>query len=123
MIAWKQSLVTVVVILARIPPAAVACGRSAESGGTSPPGSGLVTVTTAGTHPAGSVTWVARRDVTSRDPVYGSGYLGNTADWLMCESLLRQTPDGAVMPGLGSLPASIGGIVIERSFAQKQGQN
>ena len=25
--------------------------------------------------------------------------------------------------GLASLPASIGGIVIERSFAQKQGQN
>ena len=39
----------------------------------------------------------------------------------MCESLLRQTPDRAVVPGLASLPASIAGIVIERSFAQKQG--
>jgi hypothetical protein len=69
------------------------------------------------------VTWAACRDVTSLDPVYDSGYLENTADWLMCEFLLRQTPDGTVVPGLASLPASIGGIVIERSFAQRQGQN
>ena len=121
--AWKRSLVTVVAVLARIPLGAVACRRSAESGGTAPPDSGLVTVTTARTRPAGSVAWAVYRDVTSLDPVYGSGYLENTADLLMCESLLRQTPDGAVVPGLASLPASIGGIVIERSFAQKQGQN
>jgi hypothetical protein len=69
------------------------------------------------------VTWAVYRDVTPLDPVYGSGYLENTADWLMCESLLKQTPDSAVVPGLVSLPASIGGIVIERSFAQKQGKN
>ena len=43
MMAWKRSLVTVVAVLARIPPGAAACGRSAESGGTAPPGSGLVT--------------------------------------------------------------------------------
>ena len=43
MMAWKRSLVTVVAILAAIRPGAVACGRSAESGGTAPPGSGLVT--------------------------------------------------------------------------------
>jgi len=54
---------------------------------------------------------------------YGSGYPENTADLLMCESLLRQTPDDAVVPGLVSLPVSIGGIVIEGSFAQKQGRN
>ena len=38
----------------------------------------------------------------------------------MCESLLRQTADRAVVPGLASLPASIGGIVIEESFAQNR---
>ena len=69
------------------------------------------------------MAWATCRDVTSLDPVCGSGYLENTADPLMCESLLRQTPDGAEVPGLASLPASIGGIVIEGSFAQKQGQN
>ena len=118
--AWKRSLVTVVAIMARIPPGA-ACGRSAESGGTVPPGSGLVTVTTAGTRPAVSVTWAVYRDVTSLDPVYAFGYLENTADLLMRGSLLRQTPDGTVVPGLASLSASIGDIV--RSFAQKQGRN
>ena len=119
--AWKRSLVMVVAIMARIPPGTAACGRSAESGGTEPPGSGLVTVTTAGTRPAVSVTWVVYRDVTSLDPVYAFGYLENTADLLMRGSLLRQTPDGTVVPGLASLSASIGDIV--RSFAQKQGRN
>jgi hypothetical protein len=69
------------------------------------------------------VTWAVCRDVTTLDPVCAFGYLENIADWLRCGSLLRQTPDGAVVPGLASLPASIGGIVIERSLAQKQGQN
>jgi hypothetical protein len=70
------------------------------------------------------VTWAVYRDVTSLDPVYGSGYLENTADWLMSNpcSGRRRMARWAV-PGLVSLPASIGGIVIERSFAQKQGQN
>ena len=82
MMAWKRSLVTVVAIMAAIPPGAAACGRSAESGGTVPPGSGLVTVTTAGTRPAVSVTWAVYRDVTSLDPVYAFGYLENT--WPAC---------------------------------------
>ena len=118
--AWKKSPVTVVAVMAMAPPGAVACGRSAGSGGTAPPGSGLVT---SPRRPAGSVTWAVYRDVTPLDPVYAFGYLENTADWLMCETLLRQTPDRAVVPGLASLPASIAGIVIERSLAQKQGQN
>jgi hypothetical protein len=41
--AWKQSPVTVVAVMAMVPPGAVACGRSAGSGGTTPLGSGLVT--------------------------------------------------------------------------------
>jgi len=69
------------------------------------------------------VTWAVCRDVTSLDPVCAFGCLENTADWMMCGYLLRQTPDGAVVPGLASLPASIAGIVTGRSFAQKQGQN
>ena len=101
--AWKQSLVTVVAVMAAIPAGAVACGRSAGSGRTAAPGSGLVTVAAAGTRPAGSVTWAVCRDVTTLDPVCAFGYLENIADWLMCGSLLRQTPDGAVVPGLASL--------------------
>ena len=67
------------------------------------------------------MTWAVYGEVNSLDPVCGSGYPENTADWLICESLLRQTPDGTVVPGLASLSASIGDIV--RSFAQKQGRN
>ena len=120
--AWKRSLVAAVTITAVVPLAATGCGRSAQSSGNASPGSGLVSITRPGTSPVGSVTWAVYRDVTSLDPVYAFGYPENTADLLMCESLLRQTPDGAVVPGLVSLPASIGGIVIEGSFAKKQGR-
>ena len=91
--AWKRSLVTVVAIMAMISLGAVACGRSAESSGNTPASGGLVMVTTAGTRPVGSVTWAVYRNVNSLDPIHAFDYPENTADSLMCESLLRQTPD------------------------------
>jgi peptide/nickel transport system substrate-binding protein len=100
--AWKRSLVAAVAITAAAPLAA-ACGRSAGSSGNAWPGSALVTTTRAGTSQVGSVTWAVYRDVNSLDPIYAFDYPENTADSLMCESLLRQTPDGALAPGLASM--------------------
>ena len=59
MMAWKQSLVTVVAVMAAEPrrPAADWSGRHG------------------GNRPAGSVTWAVCRDVTSLDPVCAFGYL------------------------------------------------
>src|SRR5207247_6384557 len=95
--------ITTVALSAAIPLAATACGRSATSGGNTSPGNGLVTMTKSGTSRVGSVTWAVYRDVNSLDPIYAFDYPENTADSLMCESLLRQTPDGAVVPGLASM--------------------
>ena len=39
------------------------------------------------------------RDVNSLDPIYAFDYPENTAVSLLCESLLRQSPDGAVRSG------------------------
>jgi peptide/nickel transport system substrate-binding protein len=50
-----------------------------------------------------SVVWATTRDVKSLDPIYSYGYPENTADSLMCESLLRQAPDGSREPGLATL--------------------
>ena len=50
-----------------------------------------------------SVTWAVYRDVNSLDPIYAFDYPENTADSLMCESLLRQAPDGSLQPGLASV--------------------
>jgi peptide/nickel transport system substrate-binding protein len=84
-----------------------ACGRSAGgnngSSGNIDPLKGLVTTTPAGKKPVQSVTWAVYRDVNSLDPIFAFDYPENTAVSLMCESLLRQAPDGAIGPGLATL--------------------
>jgi peptide/nickel transport system substrate-binding protein len=85
---------------------ASACGRSITAGtaaGAVSPTKGLVITTAAGTSPVPSVTWAVYRDVNSLDPIYAFDYPENTAISLMCESLLRQAPDGSIGPGLASV--------------------
>ena len=43
--------------------------------------------------------WAVYRDVNSLDPIFAFDYPENTAMSLLCESLLRQAPDGAIGPG------------------------
>jgi len=88
--------------------ALAACGRSAGGNGSNSPGNisptkGLVATTAAGTKPVSSVTWAVYRDVNSLDPIYAFDYPENTAISLMCESLLRQAPSGAIEPGLATM--------------------
>lgn len=84
-----------------------ACGRSAgnstSTNGNVNPLKGLVTTTAPGTKQVSSVTWAVYRDVNSLDPIYAFDYPENTAVSLLCESLLRQSPSGAVGPGLATL--------------------
>ncbi|HET6876025.1 MAG TPA: ABC transporter substrate-binding protein [Jatrophihabitans sp.] len=84
-----------------------ACGRSATTAtntqGNVSPTKGLVTTTPPGSKTVPSVTWAVYRDVNSLDPVFAFDYPENTAVSLMCESLLRQSPDGAITPGLATL--------------------
>jgi len=87
---------------------AAACGRSASNAGSSTSGNvsptqGLVAATPAGTKTVPTMTWAVYRDVNSLDPIYAFDYPENTADSLMCESLLRQAPDGSLQPGLASV--------------------
>jgi peptide/nickel transport system substrate-binding protein len=93
--------------------AIAACGRSApgagnansggNQGGTISPTKGLVVSTKPGTKPVSSVTWAVYRDVNSLDPIFAFDYPENTADSLMCESLLKQAPDGSIGPGLATV--------------------
>jgi peptide/nickel transport system substrate-binding protein len=84
-----------------------ACGRSASTGTETTsninPLKGLVTTTTPGTKTVQSVTWAVYRDINSLDPIFAFDYPENTAVSLMCESLLRQSPSGAIGPGLATL--------------------
>lgn len=87
--------------------ALAACGRSAGSAGNTAgnisPTKGLVTTTPAGQKATGPIVWAVYRDVNSLDPIFAFDYPENTADSLMCESLLRSAPDGSVQSGLASL--------------------
>jgi peptide/nickel transport system substrate-binding protein len=89
--------------------ALAACGRSATGGGGTAgnlsPTKGLVVTTPPGTKPVSSVTWAVYRDVNSLDPIYAFDYPENTAVSLMCESLLKQSPAGAIGPGLATVSA------------------
>ncbi len=82
-------------------------GPTSSPGGTpsgnAPPGAGLTAITPAGTKPVSSVVWAINRDVISLDPIYDAAYPEYTADSLMCESLLRQAPDGSIEPGLATV--------------------
>ena len=64
---------------------------------------GLATTTPAGTKPVDRITWALYRDVTNLDPVQAFDYPENTVLAILCESPLRQTPDGQIVPGLATL--------------------
>jgi peptide/nickel transport system substrate-binding protein len=79
-----------------------ASGPASSSGPVSS-ATALSAVTPAGTKPVSSVVWATNRDVISLDPIFSAGYPEYTADSLMCESLLRQAPDGSLQPGLATV--------------------
>src|ERR1700745_3227120 len=99
----RMALVAVAALCMGVP----ACGRSVsrtqgQGSGIVAPTKGLVATTAAGTKPVQSVTWAVYRDVNSLDPIFAFDYPENTADSLMCESLLRHAPGGSLQPGLAT---------------------
>ena len=102
----RMALVAVAALCMGVP----ACGRSVSStqgqsqgSGIVSPTKGLVATTPAGTKAVQSVVWAVYRDVNSLDPIFAFDYPENTADSLMCESLLLQSPGGALKPGLATV--------------------
>ena len=97
----KSNRWIVVAVTAACAVAAAACGRPAPE--AVPPVSGLAAITPPGVRPVSSVVWATNRDVISLDPIFAFGYPEYTAESLMCESLLRQAPDGSLEPGLATV--------------------
>src|SRR5215470_5479502 len=91
----------VVAVTAACAVAAAACSRAAPAAVS--PVSGLAAITPPGVRPVSSVVWATNRDVISLDPIFALGYPEYTAESLMCESLLRQAPDGSLEPGLATV--------------------
>src|SRR5215218_2916447 len=48
------------------------------------------------------VTWATYREVGTLDPIQAFDYPENTIQTALCESLLRQQPDGTIEPGLAA---------------------
>jgi peptide/nickel transport system substrate-binding protein len=74
-------------------------GESGEAGGSTE----LSIETPAPTGEAGAITWAVYRETNSLDPIFAFDYPENTAITTMCESLLRQQPDGTIAPGLAEV--------------------
>ena len=82
-----------------------ACGRSASNTSPTPSGEAatLATTTPAGTQPVDKITWGVYRETNSLDPIYAFDYPENTVLAVLCETLLRQEPDGSITSGLADL--------------------
>ena len=101
---WKRW--TFIAVTAACAVVASACGQAGGAGpapGNVSPVKGLVADTVAGTRPVSSVVWRTYREVDSLDPIFSIDFPEYTAVSLMCESLLRQAPDGALEPGLATV--------------------
>ncbi|MGH2938004.1 MAG: ABC transporter substrate-binding protein [Solirubrobacterales bacterium] len=85
------------------------CGRSAQTASSTaaPDTPSSVTdldpMTPAAGGETGKVTWALYRPVQTLDPVHAIDYPENTVISAMCESVLRQEPDGSIGPGLATL--------------------
>ncbi len=95
----SAAILTALVLLAS------ACGRSVSEGSPTPSGQGveLATTTPAGTQPVDKITWGVYRETNSLDPIYAFDYPENTVLAVLCETLLRQQPDGSITSGLADL--------------------
>ena len=87
-----------------------ACGRSAPSPTPSVTASGsgngapaLATTTAPGVAPVDKIVWAQYRETNSLDPIYAFDYPENSMMGILCESLLRQAPDGSIGPGTATL--------------------
>ena len=84
-----------------------ACGGAPApnptGGATSAPTSDFTITTPAPTADAGDVVWATYRETQTLDPIQGFDYPEQTADSMLCDSLLRQMPDMTSTNGLATV--------------------
>ena len=92
-------------------PSASAGGGSSSSAGTasvapsagSSTAAGFLIDTPAPTADAGDLVWGTYRETQTLDPIQAFDYPENTVDPLLCDSLLRQSPDMSIGDGLAKV--------------------
>ncbi|MGX6446484.1 ABC transporter substrate-binding protein [Patulibacter sp. S7RM1-6] len=81
------------------------CGKAPPGGGTATSASAADAVRLSPTTPspsrrAGDLTWAVYREVQTVDPIKAFDFPDNNAVTAMCDSLLRQEPDGTITSGI-----------------------
>jgi peptide/nickel transport system substrate-binding protein len=100
------------------------CGRSSSSDAGAAGGvegiaaANLPVTSTPGTGEVDKVKWAVYRSVSTLDPIFDGDYPEQTAMSLMCESLLRQEPDGSIKPGLAANVKYVGDREIVLNLRQ-----
>lgn len=100
----RRTMLGVVVLGAAVGLTAACSGAPAPSSSTaSAKTSGFTVDTPAPTKDAGDVVWATYRETQTLDPIQGFDYPEQTADSVLCDSLLRQKNDMSYGNGLGTL--------------------
>lgn len=76
------------------------CGRAKDAADAPASKVRLTATTPAAKGPTGPITWALYRGVQTLDPIYVFDFPDNTVITSLCESLMRQQPDGTLRPGL-----------------------
>ena len=103
--ARRRALVTVTGATAVLALVAACSGAPAPnpSGSSSAKTSDYAVLTPTPTKDAGDVVWATYRETQTLDPIQGFDYPEQTADSILCDSLLRQKPDMTYGNGLATL--------------------
>jgi peptide/nickel transport system substrate-binding protein len=97
----RRTMLGVVVVGAAVALTAACSGAPAPSSSTASAKTSDFTVDTpAPTKDAGDVVWATYRETQTLDPIQGFDYPEQTADSILCDSVLRQKNDMSYGPGL-----------------------
>lgn len=100
----RRTVLGIVALGAAVGLTAACSGAPAPSGGSASAKTSDFTVDTpAATTDAGDVVWATYRETQTLDPIQGFDYPEQTADSILCDSLLRQKSDMSYGNGLGTL--------------------
>jgi peptide/nickel transport system substrate-binding protein len=94
-----------IAIVGAVATVTAACGAAAPapSGSASAPTSNFTMLTPKPTGQADALVWAVYRETQTLDPIQAFDYPENTVDSLLCDPLLRQSPDMVIGPGLAKL--------------------
>jgi peptide/nickel transport system substrate-binding protein len=81
----------------------VTTGAATTGTATTTSQGGTTILTPPPTGQAGTVTWAVYRETQTLDPIQAFDYPENTVDPLLCDALLRQSPDMTLGPGLATM--------------------